>query len=106
MTNRKQKQKNIEKYFGKVREVSGDQVTVSLWLNGYERNEEIVGEFPRRYFPSAQLHAGSIFNYELKTVRNGGYSEKVTVSMIPPRKISKSEFDKIWEETLREVPED
>ena len=82
--------KTNEVYTGKVRLIEGRKVRVSLYDS---KESEIIGEFPRKYFPINRLSSGMTFHYNLKT----------GIEMIKPREPSKKELSIIRDDLSRKL---
>lgn len=76
------KQKTIESYIGKIRNVGRNEVIVSLYDS---RNTEILRTLPRNYFPEDKLKAGQTFQY----------STTYSIEFIRPRNLSQLEIARI-----------
>jgi hypothetical protein len=84
---------------GKVREVTGERLTVSLFSD----EGEIIGEFSKGQFPLVKLSPGQVFRYEA-VVKSPGKTE-VLISILPDRHLSKDEILDLWEEVKGQLPD-
>jgi hypothetical protein len=91
-------------YFGKIRNVNGDEITVSLWSKTGEKadlSEEIIGELKRSDLVDAKIpiEAGQIFRYRVLD------SSTVKISRIKGRLPTIAECKKAIEKLKAEGPE-
>ena len=90
MAERKSQNGNIETYLAKVRYAHNGEVVFSYWDS---KRVEHVGSLPRDYFPEKNLKAGRVFKYQTK----------ISIEMVPIRKISKSELAKMYQDITRKL---
>lgn len=86
---------------GKVRHVHGDEVTVSLWMEG---GEEVIGEFSRGQFAEGNVEVGMVFEYE--SVVTERVKTETFLRVKPKKELSPDEFIGLWERTQEEIPDD
>jgi hypothetical protein len=86
-------------YTGKVRELTGDRITVSL----FTEEGEVVGELLSGQFPG-RASEGQVFIYKA-AVTEGGKTE-VIIELVQERDLPSDEFLEIWERTKQDMPGD
>jgi hypothetical protein len=91
--------KILATYTGKIREINADKVTVSLFAE-----EEIVGEFDKRQFPSDALEVGQVFQYQT-VIRDRGKTEILLLPM-PEAEMTSDELLDLWNVIKVQVPDD
>jgi hypothetical protein len=88
-------------YTGKVREVLGGRITVSL----FTEEGEVVGELASSQFPDDVVPSiGQVFLYRTAVTERG--RTEVVVEPIEERELSADEIIDIWERTNAEIPLD
>lgn len=83
---------------GKVRAVSDDKITVSLFSD----EGEIVGEVARNQFPSSTPRVGQIFRYEA-VIKSPG-NTLVSVKLLAKRDLTPDEIVQLWKDIQARVP--
>ncbi|MBE7156943.1 MAG: hypothetical protein INR62_00655 [Rhodospirillales bacterium] len=91
----------LQTYAGKVREIHGDEVTVSLWTEG---GEEVIGEFSRGQFAEGAVEVGTVFEYQ--SVVTAGVKTETFLRVKPKVALSSDEFLGMWERAQEEIPDD
>jgi hypothetical protein len=85
---------------GKIREVTRDQVTASL----FSEEGEIVGEFLRNQFSGADPRVGQVFRYEAIVTAPG--KTEVSIAGIPESSLPADEVVELWKEVDKQLPRD
>ncbi len=86
---------------GKVREIHGDEVTVSLWMKD---GEEIIGEFSRGQFTGGNIEVGTVFEYQ--SVMSERVKTETFLRVKPKTDLAPDDFIEMWERTQKEIPDD
>ena len=80
---------------GKVREIEGDLVRISLFTGQCE----VVGDMSRKYFPK-EVKVGAVFDYAAKVDPC-----QVSVNMVQEREVSPAQIERMRKDIDRRVPD-